>query len=120
MKPPARTATAMLALALASYVAAVGPAEIRADDLLCEEAAARLKDCCPDLDPARIRCDHGCDNERLAIDESESECIRDLDCDAVKEQRVCERVLARAGSMPTEAGTLVGPNGETVDATVCP
>lgn len=66
----------------------------------CEEAAATLEDCCPDINVQALSCSRetGCAGETtrppvLAL--SESDCIDELSCAEIAEAGVCARVDAR-------------------------
>jgi hypothetical protein len=82
----------------------------------CEEAMSKLARCCGEFDPTRFRCVdddrtfEGCGGglyrERTLplLDLKESQCIRELPCDALAQTKVCDRV--KAASERTTKTTL--------------
>lgn len=97
---------------LLAFLIALGPAlcgDIRQDEFPCEEAVAHLKECCPEVSKDDYLCDYGegCDGEvhqRPALSVEESNCIRELACDALVAKGVC----ARAAPLPARGGTANG------------
>jgi len=97
-------------------------------ELVCEEAAAHLVDCCPGFTASVLRCSQGqdCSGVRPDISEPESACIREMSCASLRAPAaagsVCERSRAK---FPKDAGAgnqppfiSLGPtNG---DEAVCP
>ncbi len=81
-----------------------------AGELACEQAAAHLIECCPELDPTRMDCSQagGCSRSEQAttVAEEESDCIRDSSCEDILARRVCERLDARI----IAAGEAGGPS----------
>ncbi len=79
-------------------------------ELACEQAAAHLLACCPDLDVTRMDCtqEGGCSRsgESTAVTLEESECLRGASCESIRERKVCERLDARVD----EAGEAGGPS----------
>jgi hypothetical protein len=81
------------------------------EQFLCEEAAARLANCCPGFDPKALRCSDaavtggGCQPlDSHAVRQAEARCILGLECDGLA--TVCQRVTERAacdGPICTEA-----------------
>ena len=66
------------------------------DEVHCEEAAARLADCCPGFDPAGLDCTTGrCSGPTLGVDEDR--CIRGRSCEALVADGTCARAVAVAG-----------------------
>jgi len=67
---------------------------LREDELECEEAMAHLDSCCPGFDLDQVECIHGfaCDDVTPDLAVSESQCIRALDCEQIRERDLCERV----------------------------
>ncbi len=71
--------------------------ELRQDELLCEEATARLTDCCNDFATREMRCvfDEGCNAEvdgpaRVTdLSVEESTCVLDLSCAEVRGAGLC-------------------------------
>jgi hypothetical protein len=77
----------------------------REDEVQCEEMAAHLADCCDNFDPQSIDCEYfeGCMSDSYpSITVDESRCIREKSCKQVREQGICERVLARQSANETE------------------
>ena len=68
-------------------------------ELKCEQAAAHLADCCPELVFRREACiqEGGCSRERDAtlVASEESDCLRAESCDELVSRGVCERLEAR-------------------------
>ncbi len=96
---------------------------LRADVIDCEEALARLTNCCPGFDPKRVQCtyyydhshDEGCTGsvsdsttrETPALDIEESKCVLSRSCDELVEGGVCTRAqeaVERIQSSSTSAG----------------
>jgi hypothetical protein len=78
----------------------------REDEFVCEEAVAYLEECCPDLDAGEVQCVYnpGCSSTTYpSISTSESECIRDKSCDALRAEGVCEKVRARQEAVEDES-----------------
>lgn len=80
----------------------VDDSDMRADVVECEDAVSKLQRCCPGFDGEPITCRYyfennsGCGSsstrrEWPAIDLRESECIRNTDCAAMVDLRICER-----------------------------
>jgi hypothetical protein len=62
----------------------------RESELQCEEAVAHLADCCEKT--LGIDCTHhdeGCDQVPPELSVEDSRCIRDLDCDEIRERGLC-------------------------------
>jgi hypothetical protein len=80
-------------------------------ELKCEQGAAYLAECCPELDIGRMNCgqEGGCDREAegTILAEEESECIRESPCGDIRARDVCGRLEVRiarthdAEEMPT-------------------
>jgi hypothetical protein len=80
----------------------------RADVIECEDALARLQQCCPDFDAKPVLCNYDYDKStgcgatttssvEPAFSLGESSCIRETSCDRMIEAKICERAqLARA------------------------
>jgi hypothetical protein len=67
---------------------------IRRDEFVCEEAFAKLSECCPGFSTAEDYCDYdsGCGATRHpALSPEESDCIRGKTCAALRDQKICER-----------------------------
>jgi hypothetical protein len=72
------------------------------DEFLCEEAVARLEDCCTGFQPRRFNCENvrGCNSNRVpAVNERASECIRDRGCADLESTGVCAS-LTRLSNQP--------------------
>ena len=104
-------------LLLLVMAAGLGPGVVqcggREVEFRCEEAAAKLRDCCPGVDVQQLSCNFqeasGCtpaQNPLLSIDESH--CIVDRDC-AQLQAGVCARVRARRSNPDAGATTPVCP-----------
>lgn len=119
----------------------------RADVIECEDALAHLEECCPGFDATPVLCNFyydktsGCgstetSSEEPALTQAESSCIRDRSCEALVENKVCERAQAArsykkqtstsitsSSSSSSGAYTSYGasPSGQAVShTTVCP
>ena len=104
--------------ALLACLIALGPAlcgDLRADEFLCEEAHAHLKECCPGFTTVATFCDYvdGCDDGSTypALTPDESNCIRAASCDTLVANGICARVAALHQRDSEGAGS---------DAGVCP
>jgi hypothetical protein len=89
---PQRRARPRLWLAWGLIVVTVGPAAMgfRDDEIQCEETAARIGSCCETTD---LRCSfvEGCEHDQFPdLNVSESECLRELSCDELKQYGVCD------------------------------
>ncbi|UQA60765.1 hypothetical protein [Polyangium aurulentum] len=94
---------------------------LREDELLCEETAARLADCCPDFDPSVLECSYvsGCGTTTFpAITIAESACIDDLSCSQLIGRGVCAR--AAKATQPTEHTDEDGTTTTEQRVEVCP
>jgi hypothetical protein len=72
---------------------------LRQDEAECEEAVARLIECCPGFDPAAINCEYvkgDCDQGSVypSLSAPDSECILGKSCEALNAQKVCDAVIA--------------------------
>jgi hypothetical protein len=85
------------ALLLAGVAMATGAfSNLHENELECEEALAHADDCCSDILTEDFVCrSEGCGDVEPAFDLRESECIQDLDCDAMRDGGYCERIVAR-------------------------
>jgi hypothetical protein len=73
----------------------------RQDEVECDEALARLEECCPGFHASAIRCTYieGCEHSTYpSILPGESRCIRDKSCDEIRQKHTCERIAGRGGS----------------------
>ena len=86
-----------MALAMAVYLTTTHAGGMRKDEILCEEALARLGDCCPQESLASVRCTffHGCmghDESYPDIGPEDADCIRNASCDQLVSSGLCERI----------------------------
>jgi hypothetical protein len=90
---------------------------VREDEFACEEAAAHLDGCCPEVDTRSIDCDYwtGCGSTHpTLLSTKESHCLTDLDCDTLQESGICdelERAIQNQDSEPDPSLEL-GPCSE--------
>lgn len=66
--------------------------EITEDEMVCEEAVARLESCCPEIDPRRINCvfAQGCNTELAPVLTSRaSECLGEASCADMRDRGIC-------------------------------
>lgn len=87
-------------LLFSSIVFLLGLSDFSEEDLHCEEAAAKLRNCCPTLDIESLSCytARGCDGDTVqspVLRLAESHCIEDLSCDELALLGVCRRIAAR-------------------------
>jgi hypothetical protein len=135
------------ALSVAAMIACLGNTDgkdeddnqFRTDVLWCEEALARLSECCPGFDAARVECnyyyshDPGCGKPTTqqiepAFTMGESECIRNTGCDVLISSNVCRRAQeAKSPNLTSQAtsGGITSSSGVTSTGTtrgpqVCP
>jgi hypothetical protein len=81
-------------LLMGAFLAMTGA--IREDELKCEQAVARLVECCPGFVASNLECVYGSGciaTQYPAISMSESDCIVDLSCDELVDAKVCERAM---------------------------
>lgn len=76
-------------------------AGLRKDEFLCEEAHAKLKECCPgfattDLDYCTYEAGCGDPGKSPALTESESQCVRASTCERLKLDGICDKAQALA------------------------
>jgi hypothetical protein len=70
---------------------------IRKDEFLCEEAHARLVECCPDAPKGESYCsfNEGCGSTSYpALSPEESNCIRESSCAKLRDSGACARAAA--------------------------
>lgn len=97
-----RPLPALLTLVAGATVAlATCGASLRRDEFLCEEAHAKLKECCPsftthDLDYCIYEVGCGTPGKLPALTDEESNCVRRSTCDRLKLDGVCARAEAIA------------------------
>ena len=93
-------------------------ADLRQDELDCEEAVSVLEHCCPDFPATSVSCVYdssGCSTVYPDIPIDESKCIRSESCESLVSTGVCARALARAGEHATSS-----EDAGSVGAGVCP
>jgi hypothetical protein len=64
---------------------------LRPDEMHCENAVARLADCCPRFQASRVSCQYveGCGVSYPAISEDDSRCIVGKSCSALVSDGIC-------------------------------
>jgi hypothetical protein len=95
-------------------------AGIREDELLCEEAAAHLNDCCPGFDVSSLSCSYnsGCGSTTFpALSIRASQCINGESCATLVSSDVCQRAQKALPVTENEAST---GTGDEEFAEVCP
>ncbi len=99
------------AVAAAAVLAFVALRCIRGDELQCENAVARLKDCCSGFAPHSGYCTYseGCGIAYPAISESDSRCIVDSSCELIVEHDICNRALQAQPRTDTSSGSDLCP-----------
>lgn len=71
---------------------------VRQDEFLCEEAHARLVECCPGFhtEPGYCTYSDGCgDTTYPALTSDESECVRRASCEALRSGGLCTKLAER-------------------------
>ncbi len=80
-------------------------------ELKCEQAAAYLAECCPDVVFSRASCiqEGGCSRgeDAMLIASEESDCLRNASCDELQGRDVCERLLARQEAWESPDGPSI-------------
>ncbi|MBX3264191.1 MAG: hypothetical protein KIS78_29195 [Labilithrix sp.] len=69
--------------------------EITEDEMVCEEAVARLERCCSEIDPRRINCvfAQGCDADLAPVLTSRaSGCLGDASCADMRSRGICSGI----------------------------
>ena len=69
---------------------------VREDETLCEEAVARLDDCCPKIDSRRFNCTYneGCGTDlNPVLSAKASNCIRDTGCTDLVDRGICDGMV---------------------------
>lgn len=81
---------------------------IRGDEIHCENAVARLLDCCPTFPRVDGYCDYseGCGTTYPTISESDATCIARSSCAELVENGVCDR----AATAPPPSDQVPGPD----------
>ncbi|HEY8092061.1 MAG TPA: hypothetical protein VIF09_29570 [Polyangiaceae bacterium] len=93
-------------------------ADLREDELDCEEAVSVLEHCCSGFPSSNVSCvyeSEGCSTVYPDIPLAESKCIRSESCESLVSSGVCARAAARAGEHATSSG-----DAGDVGAGVCP
>jgi hypothetical protein len=105
--------------------------QFREDVIQCEEAIARLSNCCPGFDGSRVLCNYyysfdnsGCgpaqtEHVNPALNLSESQCVRDTSCEDLVGNDVCKR----AQEARTYSSSVASDNSKNVSDShppVCP
>jgi hypothetical protein len=74
---------------------------ISEDEFKCELAIAHLDECCPRFQSDAVSCrttpmDKGCGgfSSLPLLDRAEAECVSGLDCQDVRDMRLCEKIAA--------------------------
>jgi len=95
---------------------------IRRDEFVCEEAYARLTECCPGFTVEADYCnfDSGCGATRHpALSPEESDCIRGKTCSELRDQKICERAAQVKPPVTQDDAGQVTPSWSQ-RAGVCP
>lgn len=69
--------------------------DISEEEMVCEEAVARLETCCPEIDPRRINCVYAqsCNTELVPVLTAKaSACLSEASCGDLKSRGTCERM----------------------------
>ena len=114
-----RPRVVLLAVLVGAVVCCVG---IREDELLCEEAAAHLANCCPGFTVSSLACSYnsGCGTTTYpALSVEASQCINGESCAALVAGNVCQRAQQAHAVVESEASTGTG-TGDEEFAQVCP
>jgi hypothetical protein len=109
-----RIASTILVSSLVVVVTCID--SLHEDEFLCEEAHARLVECCPGFrtDSEYCASDSGCSDVVPALSSDESRCIKDSSCDRLRNEGICARAAA-VTEHPFEAGA----DGEPPSRGVC-
>ena len=96
---------------------------ITSDEFHCEAAMAHLAECCPDFPLRKMTCEsvpQGCGYAlRSQIDLDEANCLRDLSCDRIVGDGLCD-VVATLPVTDDVCETAVCADGSVRRASVCP
>lgn len=114
-------------VAIALTLATTGAGGLRADEIDCEHAFVKLRECCPpDFATTRVACEYakGCGvTYEPVLSRDDARCIRERDCGSLRAMGACERIknfesnYASGGSIPVppeDAGEVVFGPGERV------
>lgn len=92
---------------------------IRRDEFLCEEAHAKLVECCPGFSTDGSYCSYseGCGNTSYpALSPEESNCIRTASCEKLRDTGICARAAAaKSPNFDDDAGTPSDPWGHRAE-----
>ena len=104
--------------------------QFREDVIWCEEAVARLQDCCgATFNPTRITCRHyyskdtGCGQTSIekidpAFTLAESRCIQDTSCERIVQADMCNRAMAAGAARITSySNSGAGTSGTSTSST---
>ena len=94
----------------ALILATTGAGGLRADEIECEHAFVKLRQCCPpDFASTRVACEYaqGCGvTYEPVLSRADTRCIRERDCASLRAMGACERIksfdynYASGGSIP--------------------
>jgi hypothetical protein len=98
----------LAAAALALLAIAVAARCLRPDEMLCEEAVARLSSCCPGFDPGSMRCvySEGCGTTYPDLSEPDARCIAGASCAQLVANGICTRAPGSTVTDPNAGATL--------------
>jgi len=92
---------------------------IRKDEFLCEEAHARLVECCPGFSTNASYCSfsEGCGSTSYpALSPEESNCIRGASCESLRDSGICARAAGlNSPHFDDDAGTPSNPWGDRAE-----
>ena len=93
-------ATTLLCVIAGGFLMGTGGLNER--ELSCEEAVAKLTDCCPGLrsEPSWCYESDGCDEQYPWLSIDESDCILQKDCDTILAANVCYRLEHKHDYVP--------------------
>ena len=106
-----RRTTPAVAVAASLVLAAVALRCVRRDELMCENAVARLDRCCSGFHTDSSYCTYsdGCGVTYPTITEADSDCIVGLSCEQIVAAGVCERAANALPPTSSSPGTDVCP-----------
>jgi hypothetical protein len=101
---------------LSLFVGGLLACGIREDEFDCENAVARLVQCCPGFVASSVDCTYspGCnDNPYPSLDPSQSNCIMQSSCDTLRQTGVCDAAsnLAQGSQTPVTSQSVCPPAG---------
>jgi hypothetical protein len=111
MRRSLKQAASVPALLAVAVFVLPGAGSFTEAEFQCEEAAITLDDCCAELATSSLSCSRqtGCSGETTrppVLTVAESECIEDLECDALVAAGICERVDARQSELENNGGNF--------------